>query len=151
MENAYDVIIMGAGPNGLEAACYLSKAGLKVLVLERRYELGGGLATEEITLPGYFHNTHAIYMMMVDYAPLYKDFDLETAYKCSHIFPELQFTLPLSDGSAVCIYNDLEKTCRNFSQFSSHDAEGYRELHNLAKRCVDEFIAPATYVPPSPL
>jgi phytoene dehydrogenase-like protein len=150
MENAYDVIIMGAGPNGLEAACYLSKAGLKVLVLERRYELGGGLATEEITLPGYFHNTHAIYMMMVDYAPLYKDFDLEAAYKCSHIFPELQFTLPLSDGSAVCIYNDLEKTCRNFSQFSSHDAEGYRELHNLAKRCVDEFIAPATYVPPLP-
>ena len=150
MENAYDVIIMGAGPNGLEAGCYLSKAGLKVLVLERRYELGGGLATEEITLPGYFHNTHAIYMMMVDYAPLYKDFDLETAYKCSHIFPELQFTLPLSDGSAVCIYNDLEKTCRNFSQFSSHDAEGYRELHNLAKRCVDEFIAPATYVPPLP-
>ena len=150
MENAYDVIIMGAGPNGLEAGCYLSKAGLKVLVLERRYELGGGLATEEITLPGYFHNTHAIYMMMVDYAPLYKDFDLETAYNCSHIFPELQFTLPLSDGSAVCIYNDVEKTCRNFSQFSSHDAEGYRELHNLAKRCVDEFIAPATYVPPLP-
>ncbi len=41
-----DVVIIGAGPNGLEAACYLSKAGLKVLVLEQRYESGGGLATE---------------------------------------------------------------------------------------------------------
>ena len=76
MDKNYDVIIMGAGPNGLEAACYLTRAGLKVLALERRYELGGGLATEEITLPGYFHNTHAIYMMMMDYAPLYQDFDL---------------------------------------------------------------------------
>ena len=49
MDKTYDVIIIGAGPNGLLAASYLSKAGLKVLALERRYELGGGLATEEIT------------------------------------------------------------------------------------------------------
>ena len=137
-------------PTDLEAACYLTRAGLKVLALERRYELGGGLANEEITLPGYFHNTHAIYMMMVDYAPLYQDFDLEGTYNCSHIYPELQFVLPLSDGASVCIYNDLEKTCRNFAEFSSHDAEGYRALHNLAKKCVDEFIAPATFVPPLP-
>jgi len=151
MQKSYDVIIVGAGPNGLEAASYLSKAGVKVLVLERRYELGGGLATEEITLPRYFHNTHAIYMMMVDYAPLYQDFDLEATYNCSHIFPELQFVLPLLDGRAVCIYNDVEKTCKNFARFSSHDAEAYRELYHLSKQCVDEFIAPATFVPPLPI
>ena len=66
-----DVIIIGAGPNGLELGAYLSKAGLKVLVLERRLEMGGGLATEYVTLPEYVNNTHAIYMMMVDYAPVY--------------------------------------------------------------------------------
>ncbi|MFZ3255021.1 MAG: FAD-dependent oxidoreductase, partial [Syntrophales bacterium] len=42
MENTYDVIIIGAGPNGLEAGAYLSRAGSKVLVLEKRYESGGG-------------------------------------------------------------------------------------------------------------
>lgn len=42
MAEKYDVIIIGGGPNGLTTACYLSKAGEKVLLLEKRYELGGG-------------------------------------------------------------------------------------------------------------
>jgi len=63
MANEYDVIIIGSGPNGLEIGAYLSKAGQKVLLLEKRFEAGGGLATEEVTLPDYFHNTHAIYQL----------------------------------------------------------------------------------------
>ena len=74
---SYDVIIIGSGPNGMLAGAYLSKAGMKVLVLDRRLECGGGLATEEVTLPGFLHNTHAIYHMMVEYAPVYKDLKLE--------------------------------------------------------------------------
>ena len=57
----YDGIIIGAGPNGLALGAYLVKAGLKVLVLDRRYEMGGGLATEQVTVPGLLHDTHAIY------------------------------------------------------------------------------------------
>jgi len=53
---SYDVVIIGGGPNGMLAGAYLSKAGLKTLVLERRLECGGGLATEEITIPGFLHN-----------------------------------------------------------------------------------------------
>ncbi|MBL7119078.1 MAG: NAD(P)-binding protein, partial [Dehalococcoidia bacterium] len=49
MANEYDVIIIGSGPNGLEIGAYLSKAGQRVLLLEKRHEAGGGLATEEIT------------------------------------------------------------------------------------------------------
>ena len=49
---AYDVIIIGAGHNGLVAACYLAKSGLKTLVLERREVVGGGAVTEEIH-PGF--------------------------------------------------------------------------------------------------
>jgi len=147
----YDVIVIGGGPNGLESAAYLSKAGLKVLLLERRYEIGGGLSTEEVTYPGYLTNTHAIYMMMVDYAPIYQDFLLEQQYNVKHIYPTLQFAMPLSDGRCACLYSDVDKTCENFSKFSQKDADSYRELHHMAKKCVDEFIAPATYVPPSPL
>ena len=151
MENTYDVIIIGAGPNGLEAGAYLSRAGSKVLVLEKRYEMGGGLATEEVTYPGFLHNTHAVYMMMVDFAPVYTDFNLDAEYNCKHIHPELQFVLPLSDGRSVCLYADVEKTCANFARFSKKDAESYREFHKLAKQCVDEFIGPATYAPPMPI
>ena len=50
--NKYDAIIIGGGHNGLTAAAYLSKAGKKVLVLERRHVLGGAAVTEEI-FPGF--------------------------------------------------------------------------------------------------
>ena len=96
-----DVLIIWAGANGLEAGAYLAKAGARVVVLERRYEMGGGLLTEEVALPGYLHNTHAVYMMMADYAPLYEDFNVEAEYNVKHIHPPLQFVMPLKDGRAV--------------------------------------------------
>jgi phytoene dehydrogenase-like protein len=74
----YDGIIIGAGPNGLTVGAYLAKAGLKVLALDRRFEIGGGLATENLTLPGLLIDSHAIYHMMVDYAPLFNDLELDT-------------------------------------------------------------------------
>jgi phytoene dehydrogenase-like protein len=52
----YDGIIIGAGPNGLTVGGYLAKAGLKVLLLEKRFELGGGLASERITIPDLSHD-----------------------------------------------------------------------------------------------
>jgi phytoene dehydrogenase-like protein len=150
MQDSYDVIIIGGGPNGLTAACYLSKAGQKVLMLEKRYELGGGLATEEITLPDYFHNTHAIYHLMADYAPPIKDFELESKYDIKYIRPELQFALPLSDGRSLCLYTDVEKTCQSIAQFSQKDADSYREMNKRFYDLVNDFIGPATYCPPLP-
>ncbi len=149
-EQRYDIIIIGAGPNGLEMGAYLSKAGLKVLLLEKRHETGGGLATEAVTLPDYIHNTHAVYMMMVDYAPVYSDLKLEADYDVRHIYPSLQFALPLSDGKCVCLYSDLEKTCNSFARFSKRDADSYREFYHMAERAVSKFIGPATYVPAVP-
>lgn len=69
-----DVVVIGGGPNGMTAANYLAKAGQKVIIVDRRNELGGGVNTEEATIQGGFmHNVHVVYFMMVDYAPVYKD------------------------------------------------------------------------------
>ena len=73
----FDVAIVGGGPNGLIAAAYLARAGLRTIVVERRHEVGGGLATEETLFPGYYTNPHAVYHMMTDYMPLFRDFDLD--------------------------------------------------------------------------
>ena len=62
MAQTYDVVIIGSGPNGLAIAAYLSKAGQKVLLLEKRFEAGGGLCTEQVTIPDFYHNTHAVYI-----------------------------------------------------------------------------------------
>jgi len=69
-----DAVVIGGGPNGLITAAYLAKAGAKVVLCEKRYEVGGGLATEEVMFPCFFANTHATYHMMVDYMPPIRDF-----------------------------------------------------------------------------
>ncbi len=145
----YDIVIVGGGPNGLVAGCYLARAGLKVAITDRRNELGGGLATEEPRQAGFRHNVHAVYMPMVDYAPPYKDLELEN-YGLEHVYPEVQFAMTFSDGSSVCIYKDLDRTCESFGRYSKKDAEAYRGFYLRAQKMMDEFIAPATYVQPIP-
>lgn len=146
----YDVAVIGGGPNGLTAAAYLAKAGQKVVVVDRRGELGGGLATEEATIQGGFrHNIHAVYLMMTDYAPVYQDLELEK-YDLQHIYPELQFAMPFLDGSFLGIYSQVEKTCQSIAKFSKKDADAYRDMFETSRRLFHEFIAPATYVPPLP-
>ena len=145
----YDFVIIGGGPNGLCVAAYLSKAGQKVLVLERHLEAGGGLATEEVTLGGYIHNTHAIYHMMVDYAPPYQDLELEK-YRCHYVFPDLQVAMPFSDGKSLCLYKDVDRSCKSIAKFSQKDSESYREVFHKFRLYMDEFLAPGTYVEPLP-
>lgn len=89
-------------------------------------------------------------MMMVDYAPVYADLKLEAEYNLKHLYPPLQFALPLSDGRCVCLYADPERTCDSIAKFSKHDADSYRDLYHRCRRAVADFIAPATYVPPAP-
>lgn len=146
-----DVVIVGGGPNGLTAGAYLAKTGKKVIIVERRNELGGGVATEEATsVARSRHNVHAVYFMMVDYAPVYSDLELETKYDLRHIYPSLQFAMPFPDGQCLFIHSDPEKTCESIARFSKKDAKSYRDLFSRSKRMVDEFIAPATYAPPLP-
>lgn len=143
----YDVIIIGSGPNGLAIGAYLSKAGEKVLLLEKRFEAGGGLATEQVTLPDFYHNTHAVYMMMADYAPVYGDFAFEERYGVRHVCPDLQVAMPLADGRSLCIYRDLERSCASIARFSRRDAESYRDMHRRFEELMRHILGPQTYVP----
>jgi len=149
MAQNFDVIIVGGGPNGLQIGAYLSKAGLKCLLLEKRFEVGGGLATEQVTLPDFFHNTHAIYHMMVDYAPVYDDLNF-AEYDVRHIRPELQWAMPLKDGRCLCIYTDVEKTCASIAQFSQKDANSYREMARRYDEWMRLMIGPITFTKPEP-
>jgi phytoene dehydrogenase-like protein len=147
MEQNHDVIIIGSGPNALAIGAYLSRAGEKVLLLEKRFEAGGGLATEQVTLPDYYHNTHAVYMMMADYAPVYADFEFEARYGVRHIRPELQVAMPLSDGRCLCMYSDLERSCASIARFSKKDADSYREMYHRFDEMMKHILGPQTYVP----
>jgi phytoene dehydrogenase-like protein len=146
----YDGIVIGAGPNGLTVGAYLAKAGLKILVLEKRFELGGGLSTERVTIPGFLHDVHAIYHMMVDYAPPLKDLRLEEDFDLKWLYPELQVVMPFSDGKYLALYSDPERSYESIKQFSAKDAEAFRNFAKWSQQAMDLFLAPASYVNPAP-
>ena len=149
-EATYDAVIIGAGHNGLTLGAYLAKSGLSVGIFERRHEDGGGVNTEEATVPGFHHNLHAQYMEFIDYMPVYHDFELEK-WGARMIKPDTQLGITFADGRPpLVIYRpdpDLDKkTHKSISEHSKHDADTWLELKNkVMKR--DHEIAATLYSP----
>ncbi|MCZ7526278.1 MAG: NAD(P)/FAD-dependent oxidoreductase [Acidimicrobiia bacterium] len=147
MESETDVVVIGAGPNGLIAAAYLTAAGLDVTVIERRYEIGGGLATEEILFPHHYANTHASYHYMVDYLPPVHDFDL-AAHGNLHYHKPLGQVGGVFGDDYVYLCNNLEDTRDAVAWFGLRQAEVFADLALRCNKIVEEILAPATYLPP---
>lgn len=147
IESEWDVIVIGAGPNGLITAAYLARAGLKVALIERRYEIGGGLATEEILFPGYYSNIHAVYHMMTDFMPALRDFDLRQ-HGVVWIKPNQQTSMVFEDGTSLQLTRMLEDTVDSFHKFSTDDAVAFGEIMRTWRKLAREVVAPATYIPP---
>jgi len=146
-ESEFDVAIIGGGPNGLIAAAYLARAGLSVVVCERRFEAGGGLATEENLFPCYASNPHVLYHMMVDYMPAVRDFDLDGP-SLTWIRPNAQTGMVFEDGSSVLLARQVNDTKDSISKFSHKDAATFGKVVRDWKAIVKDILAPATYLPP---
>jgi len=146
-ESEFDVVIIGAGPNGLIAGAYLAKAGLSVAICERRFEAGGGLATEENLYPCYASNPHVLYHMMVDYMPAIRDFDLDGP-ALTWIRPNAQKGMVFEDGSSLLLSRMVNDTKDSISKFSFKDAVTFGKVIRRWRRIVNEIVAPATYIPP---
>ena len=123
----YDVTIIGGGHNGLVAACYLAKGGLKTLVLERRAIVGGGAVTEELH-PGFRSSIldHAAGPLA---AQIVSDLDLPR-FGLEMITPETRVLALSPDGKSLCIYNDVTRTVKEIEKFSASDAKSYPEFVN---------------------
>ena len=144
----FDVIVVGAGPNGLRCGAYLAKAGAKVCVLEKKWETGGGLSTDDFQSPFRF-NLHAIYMMLAEQMPAYQDLELPEN-NLAFLRPEVQMAFHYKDGSALVLYTDPKKSAESIRQFSPEDAETFEKMYAEFKEISDEILIPATYVHPVP-
>jgi len=144
----FDVAVIGAGHNGLICTAYLARAGLKVILLERRHETGGGLDTLEYA--GFKFNTHAIYHLMAEIMPVYKDFALHEM-SVKYIYPEVQAAYVCDGQTPLILYRDPAKTAQYISaNFSSSAGDSYLKMYADFKEFSEKILIPLTYVPAVP-
>src|SRR5213596_2230893 len=143
MTKRYDVVIVGAGHNGLTAAAYLARAGRRVLVLERRHLVGGSAVTEEV-FPG-FRFSVASYVVTLLRPEIIRELELPR-----HGLDVLPFDgsfTPMHDDY-LWMTNDPGRTYHEIRRFSVNDAEAYHEFGQLIVEIV-QFIKPIlSMVPP---
>ncbi|MGO4301388.1 phytoene desaturase family protein [Leifsonia sp. RAF41] len=103
-----DAIVIGSGPNGLSAAVTLARAGLSVRVYERNATIGGGLRTEEVTLPGFRHDICSAVHPLAFASGFFRKFGLEK--RVPFVVPSASYGNPLDGGRVAMAYLDLERT-----------------------------------------
>ena len=143
-----DGIIIGAGHHGLILGSYLAKAGLDILLVERRLRYGGALVTEEVTAPGFQHNLHSINHFHISETPWFKDLSL--ADRVNYITPRYEFAQPHLDGTALVFGRDLEETLANVARFSKKDAQTFRDWNRKAEEITARIFLPERFSEPLP-
>lgn len=140
----HDVIIIGAGHNGLVTAGFLAKAGLKPLVLERREVAGGACVTEEFH-PGF--RTSVLAQTTGPLSPqVLKDLQLDR-FGLEFIKPVVQLFAPHSTGQSICLYEDVKRTAEELTRVSSTDAGVYPDFVSTFAR-IGRAVAPLLRMTP---
>jgi phytoene dehydrogenase-like protein len=119
----YDAVVVGSGPNGLAAAVTLTAAGLRVLVVEGAASTGGGCRTEELTLPGFWHDVCSTAHPLAAVSPFFQRFGL-AARGVRFVNAEVEFAHPLDGGRAAVVTRSVAATADRLGR----DAHAYRRL-----------------------
>ena len=149
----YDIVVAGAGHNSLITTAYLAKAGFRCLVLEFHPVIGGGVKSEELTLPGFKHDTCSTAHNGIQGNPLMRNDELKLRdYGLEYISPDPIMHMPFADGSYITQWTDLERTAAEFAKFSKKDGEAYQRMYHESEAARDllggdQFAPPGTGKP----
>ncbi len=146
---SYAAVVIGSGPNGLAAAITLAQAGHRVLVIEAKATPGGGMRTQEVTLPGFRHDICSAVHPLAIASPFFRSLPL-AQYGLEWVHSPAAAAHPLDGGIAVAVTPSLEETAAAMGE----DAATWRRLFGpLVARwqdVVDDLLAPL-HVPRHPL
>lgn len=139
-DEIYDVIVIGGGINGLTAATYLQKSGLKVACFERKLEAGAGCCTEEVMHPGVKVNLCASNLVTL-WSPVYGDLELDKFGLEMLTSGEWGMFHPFRDRSAVMFNSwDARKQYEHFASINEHDAEIFKASYNVLAPMMDSIL-----------
>jgi phytoene dehydrogenase-like protein len=113
-------VVIGSGPNGLAGAIALAQAGLEVEVHEAQPEIGGGLHSAELTLPGFVHDVCSAVHPLGAGSPFFRQIGLDVDW----VHPDAPAAHPFDDGTALLLERDLDATAAGLGR----DGPSYREL-----------------------
>jgi phytoene dehydrogenase-like protein len=123
-DDTADVVVVGGGHNGLVCAAYLAEAGLEVLVVEGRDVVGGNTITEELTLPGWRHDSCSSAHVVLQSNPLIRDDELGllSRYGLSYAYTDPAVVIPVGGDDAVVVHRDVEATAAELARWAPDDA-----------------------------
>lgn len=125
-----DVVVVGAGPNGLVAANMIADAGLGVVVCEEQPQPGGAVRSGELTLPGYQHDWFSGFYPFAVASPAIQQLELER-WGLRWCRAPLAVAHPTDQGPTVVLSTDLEETAASLDQFAPGDGETWKRLYRL--------------------
>ena len=152
MANTYDVVIAGGGHNSLIVGCYLAKAGVKTIVVERTDRAGGSVATRELTGPGFKQDVCSVSHALIQGNPLIRNDELRllSDYGLKYNHPERISALLFDDGTVLEFWSDLERTCQSMEKIDAKDAANYRAFVETVDKTLDMLVMGMFSVPPDP-
>ncbi|PYJ34145.1 MAG: FAD-dependent oxidoreductase [Verrucomicrobia bacterium] len=150
MSNKYDAVVVGSGPNGLAAAITLTRAGYSVLVLEANSTIGGGARSAELTLPGFVHDVCSAIHPLAAGSPFFKSLPLER-FGLHWIQPEIPLAHPFDDGTAACLYRDVDFTADSLGQDKRNYCKLMKPLVRDWEKLSAEFLQPMLHLPRHPI
>jgi phytoene dehydrogenase-like protein len=142
----YDAIVVGGGHNGLVTACYLARAGWRVLVLERRYIVGGACVTEEV-FPGFRVST-AAYVNSLFRPEIIADLQLQR-YGFEAIERNPASFSPFLDGRYLMLGTGTQRDVEEIAKFSKRDAEAYPRYETMLERVASVIEPTLIQIPPN--
>lgn len=150
IDDEWDVILIGAGQNNFALGTYFGLAGLRTVICESRLENGGRLASEEITIPGYWHNTLAYFQDNREISSVWKELKWDNGHHAEFVSPPVASSLLLANGRSLSHHQNLEDTLGSIGRFSPNDADAWRQTHDKFNPLIREFLIPYYYQGPVP-